>query len=594
MIDLTLEMIFVLITVAIMMVGLVLELARPDLIIFATLTIFLLFGILTPEEALHGFSNQGMLTIALLFIIAGSVQKSGIVDQAVVRLLNSKQAIPKVMLKIFIPISSFSAFLNNTPIVVTFTPVIRKWCAEHGISHSKFLIPLSYATILGGTITLMGTSTNLVVHGLMLDYGYEGFSIFQLAVVGIPIALLGILYLVTIGYKLLPNHKANDETAQEQSREYLSEVVVEPSYPYINDSVKDAGLRHLKGLFLISIIRGKEKIAPVKDSTKIQKGDRLIFTGLISTIAELQSRKGLKIETGTDLTLDTIKNGNTQLVEAIVSHQSPLLYKTIKQSKFRGKYDAAVIAVHRNQERVKSKVGDIQLKPGDTLLLLTGPDFKNRMNSNDFYVLTQLNNPSFERDAKQGFLSIGILLAMILLVTFNVLTMFKAMSLAVILLLLFRLVTPEEAKNHVQFNVLLLIASAFGIGTALLKTGAAEWIASGLVTVAKPIGIIAVLFLIYVLTNIFTEIITNSAAAVMMFPIAMEVAEQMEVDTMAFAVLVAIAASSSFATPIGYQTNLIVYGPGGYRFTDYMKVGIPLSFIVMITTVLIVNFIWVA
>lgn len=593
---LTFEMGFVLAVVILMMAGLVREIARPDMILFGTLILFLLTDILTTEQALKGFSNEGMLTIALLFIIAGAIQKSGIFDRTISYMLGSKSSPRLAMFKMLLPISGMSAFLNNTPIVVTFTPFIRKWCRENDISPSKFLIPLSYITILGGTITLMGTSTNLVVHGWLQEEGYGGFSIFQLAWVGIPIVLIGLIYLMTVGYRLLPNYQALTETVGEHSREYLAEMVVETKYPHIGKTIEQAGLRNLKGLFLIEIIRGEQRISPVKSTTVIQAADRLIFTGVVSTIADLQNTKGLQLDPGADLSLDLLKNGSTQLVEVVVSHQSSLLQKKIKDTKFRGRYDAAVIAVHRNNERVKGKIGDIVLKPGDTLLLLTGSDFNQRKGLfSDFYVVTPMENPFLsDRDKRKGWFTIATLATMILLVTFNVLSMFKAMSLVVVILLLTRVITVEEAKKSVQFNVLLLIASAFGIGEAISEVELADWIATGLVQFGQPFGLVAVLVLVYLMTNIFTEMITNNAAAVMMIPIAISTAEKVGQgqDPMAFAVVVAIAASASFVTPIGYQTNLIVYGPGGYKFTDYAKIGIPLSLIVMVVTITIVNFVW--
>ncbi|WP_404455383.1 SLC13 family permease [Virgibacillus necropolis] len=588
------EMIFVLVMIIAMLIGLLFEVARPDMVVFSVLVIFLLSGILTTDEALSGFSNQGMLTVALLFIVAGAVQKSGLVDQLMTKWLRNSNSQLGSMIRFYIPTSAFSAFLNNTPIVVTFTPIIKKWCEERNIAPSKFLIPLSYVTILGGTITLMGTSTNLVVHGLLLDSGYEGFSLFTLAPVGIPVAIVGLLYIFFIGRHLLPDNKGFSQQMQENSKEYIAEMQVEETFKHVNASVKDAGLRDLKGLYLIEIIREKERISPVRSTTKIFAGDRLIFTGLISTIADLQKIKGLSLETGTDLKLDHLKNGTTDLVEAVVSHQSSLLTKSIKQSQFRSKYDAGVIAVHRNNERIKSKVGDITLRPGDTLLLLAGSDFieKNKL-SNDFYVVSSLDAPeSLSQDAKKGFFSVGILVSMILLVTFGVLSMFKAMTLAVMIMLIARLISVTEAKQYVQFNVLLLIASSLGIGTAMTKTGLASWIADQLMAFGQPIGLIAILVIMYILTNIFTELITNSAAAALMLPIGLSMAQALELDPMGFAALVAIAASSSFITPIGYQTNLIVYGPGGYKFSDYIKVGTPLSILVMITAVTLINTIW--
>lgn len=578
-----------------MMVALVREIARPDLILFTTLAVFLLTGVVNPQQALQGFSNQGMLTIALLFIIAGTIQKSGIFNRAIAAVLGSRSGPKSAMFKMMLPVAGMSAFLNNTPIVVTFTPFVRKWCRDHGISPSKFLIPLSFATIMGGMMTLMGTSTNLVVHGYLINHGDEGFSVFQLAIVGLPVAIIGILYLGTIGYRLLPNHRALTDTVEEHSREYLAEMVVEPKYPHINKTVEQAGLRNLKGLFLIEIIRGEQRISPVKSTSMMKAGDRLIFTGDVSTIADLQNTRGLHLEPGVDVSLDLLKNSGTELVEVVISHQSTLLSKKIKETKFRGKFDAAVVAVHRNNERVQGKIGDIVLKPGDTLLLLAGTDFKQRnAQFNDFYVITPIGNPFVTKeDTKKGWMAVTTLAVLILFVILGVLTMFKAMAVAVVILLVTRVISAEEAKDSIQFNILLLIASAFGIGAAIEESGAATWVASGIVHFAQPLGMIAILVFIYVLTNIFTELITNNAAALMMLPIALDTADRVGVNPMAFAVLVAIAASASFITPIGYQTNLIVMGPGGYKFSDYFKVGIPLTFIVMIVTITMVNLVWI-
>ncbi|TFJ93193.1 SLC13 family permease [Lentibacillus salicampi] len=588
------EMMFVLSLLLAMLAGLLFEVARPDMVIFSVLVILLLSGVLTVDEALSGFSNEGMLTVALLFIVAGAVQKNGLVDQLMQKWLQNSNTYTESMVRFFVPTSAFSAFLNNTPIVVTFTPIIKKWCEDRGIAPSKFLIPLSYATILGGTITLMGTSTNLVVHGLLLDFGLEGFSFFTLAVVGIPAAVIGLIYLFTIGNKLLPDHKGFSRKMVEDSKEYMAEMQVTRAFGYLNRSVRQAGLRDLKGLYLIEIIRGDERISPVKSTTLIQVGDRLIFTGLISTIADLQKKKGLQLETGTYIGLDELRDGSTSLVDAVVSDQSSLLSKSIKQAQFRSRYDAGVIAVHRHHERIRSKVGDIVLKPGDSLLLLAGTDFvKKHQRSNDFFVVSPLDTPAtLNQSTTKGWFSIIVLLAMIITVTLGWLSMFKAMALAVMVFWLAKIITPGEARDYVHFNVLLLIASALGIGVAIRKTGLAEWIADGLLGLAEPLGLMAILFTVYILTNVFTELITNSAAAVIMLPIGIEMARALSLEPMGFAVVIAIAASASFITPIGYQTNLIVYGPGGYTFSDYVKVGLPLSLLVMVTSVLIIYHVW--
>lgn len=588
------QMIFVLIVIVAMVSALLFEIARPDMIVFSALVVLLLSGILTTEEALRGFSNPGMLTIALLFIVVGTVQKHGLIDQMMIGWLNKGKSLKGSLFRIFLPLPLFSAFLNNTPIVVTLTPLLKKWCEERNIAPSKVLIPLSYVTILGGTITLMGTSTNLVVHGMLLDYGLPGFSLFQLAIVGIPITIIGLVYLFTVGNMLLPENNSFSKQVVKDSRNYIAEMIVEGCFPYVNQTVEQAKLRDLKGLYLIEIIRDQTRISSVSSKTIIQPEDRLIFTGLISTIAELQKRKGLTLKTGTDLQLDDLKNGNTQLAEAVVSHESSLLSKTIKQSQFRSRYDAGVMAVHRNNERIKSKVGDIILRPGDTLLLLAGTGFVEKyQQSNDFYVVSSMTPPKTLQESRfVGWFSLLVLLGAIALVIAGWLSMFKAMALAVLILLVTKSVSMEDAKNDVQFNVLLLIASAFGVGAAMTKTGLAQWAADGLLAVGQPFGLLAILILIYLLTSIFTELITNSAAAVLMIPIGIEMASNLQLDPMGFAVIITIAASASFITPIGYQTNLIVYGPGGYKFMDYVKVGTPLSILVMSVTIGIVYYYW--
>jgi len=590
------EMIIVLVLIIVMLLCLVLELARPGMIIFSVLVVLLITGILTPKEALGGFSNEGMLTIALLFIVAGAVQKSGMIDQMMKKWLRKSRTQTGSMVRFFVPISMFSAFLNNTPIVVTFTPIVKHWCEEHGISPSKFLIPLSYVTILSGTITLMGTSTNLVIHGMLLDYGLEGFSLFTLTVIGIPLTLVGFLYLFTIGEKLLPDHKGFRQQVTEDVKEYIAEMHVETSFQHVNQSVSKAGLRDLNGLYLVEIIRPNERVSPVRNSTIIQVGDRLIFAGEIATIAELQKIVGLKLRTGTNLELDDLKNGKTSLIEAVVSHQSELLSKSIKQSQFRSRYDAGVIAIHRNNERIQSKVGDIILKPGDSLLLLAGMDLdfvEKYQQANDFYIVSQLDPPkTLYQDAWRSWFSIALLIAMIIFVSIGWLSMLKAMAMAVVILLMTKVINAEEAKRNMQFHVLLVIASSLGIGIAMTKTGLAEWIATRLMAAGASFGLITILIMLYILTNLFTELITNSAAAVMMLPIGLEMADSLSLDPMGFAVLVTIAASSSFITPIGYQTNLIVYGPGGYKFSDYVKIGTPLSILVMVTSVTIIYNVW--
>lgn len=588
----TWEMAIVFIVIFIMGLGLLMEWARPDLIVFFSLAFLILIGVVEPQDALKGFSNEGMLTIALLFIVAASVQQSGLLKSIVSRMLGREPNGRIALARMVAPVSGLSAFMNNTPIVIMLTPIVRNWCQNHGISPAKLLLPLSYATIFGGMVTLIGTSTNLVVHGLMLDNGLEGFSMFTLAIVGIPGAIIASVYLITIGYKLLPNRRGIEESLYAHSRDYLVEMRVEADCPLIGSSIKQANLRNLSGLYLFEINRNNQRIMPVSSEETIRMGDRLIFTGMVDTIVELQNIKGLSLETGTDIKLEDLRNSKNQIVEAVVSHHSTLLNKSIKESQFRRKFGAAIISVHRKGERIRSKIGDIVLRPGDILLLIADNDFSARhRQSDDFYFINVPAQPQVS-DPRKSMLSMLIILCMILLATFNILSMFKAAILAVVALIIFRCISMEEIKRSIHFNVLLLIASAFGIGVALEKTGAAHLVSKAMVEWGEVLGIIGVFAVIYMITNVATEFLSNSAVVAIMFPIALSVAQLSEVEPIAIMVIIAIAASAGFSTPIGYQTNLIVFGPGGYRFVDYIKVGLPLNIIYMIVTISIVSWVW--
>jgi di/tricarboxylate transporter len=590
----TAEMIFVALMIVLMLLGLLFEAARADLIVFFFLVVFLLTGIISTEQALSGFSNEGMLTVLLLFIVAGAIQKHGIIENYIDRLLSDHRGTKRSMIKLLAPISLFSGFLNNTPIVVTLTPILKNWCQQNGIAPSKFLIPLSYVTILGGTITLIGTSTNLVVHGLLIQSGREGFGFFQLSVVGLPIAVAGLIYIFTLGYRLLPDTLGAKEQIRQEVKEFLAEAVIEKDYEHVNGRIVDAVNNSLKGIYIIEIIRNDTRIFPVTPNTIIEEGDHLLFSGTLNTIASVQKQKGITLKTGTDQTLDSLKDDKFELIEAVISHQSGLVGKSVKSASFRSKYNAGVIAVHRNNERIKGRVGEIMLKPGDTILLLAGNDFMEmHMHSIDFYVVTSLSPPEpLNQSSAKGWAGLALLLVMISSVTLGFLSMFEAMLIAVILLMLFKFIDADEMLSYIQFNVILLIASAFGVGAAMMESGLAQFLAENMLMIARPLGVIGVIAILYIMTNIFTELITNTGAAVLMFPIAMEMATQMDMDYMGLTVTIAIAASASFITPIGYQTNLIVYGPGGYKFTDYIKVGAPLSLMTMVISTLIIYTVW--
>lgn len=590
----TIEMIFVAAVIVLMLLGMVFEVMRPEVIAFATLVFLILSGILDSEEALFGFSNEGMLTIALLFIIAGAIQKSGMLEYFLTKRFKgnvSKQSV----LFILIPISGISAFLNNTPIVAALTPLLKKWGQKNGVAASKLLIPLSYVTILGGTITVIGTSTNLIVNGLMIDRDLPGFDFFTLAVIGIPITIIGFIYLFTVGLRMLPDHKDVTEKVEATPKDYLAAFNVDSKFAHVNKPLKETNIEKLDGLYVIEIIReNNERVSPVHLDTIIKEGDRLVFTGVLSSIAELQRKKGLSLVVDSQVELDDLKNKNRKVIEIVIPAESSLVYKTIKNIQFRQRYNAGIIAIHRNSTHIKNNIAEINLRPGDSLLLLADEEFAEKFHeSNDFYIVSSpADLDTFTPNLRTGWIIIGLFVLMIGFVTFGVWSMFQAMALLVILLLFTKLIKPGDAIHYIQFNVLLLVASTLGVSVAMTKTGLAQFIAEQMITFAEPYGLFATLLLIYLATNIFTEFITNTGAAALMLPIGLNIASSMNLDPMGIAVIIAIAASASFITPIGYQTNLIVFGPGGYKFTDYMKVGTPLSLLTMITTVTIVYFYW--
>jgi di/tricarboxylate transporter len=581
-----------LIALTIMIYCLIREIGKPEIVVFLTVSLFIFSGILSPTEALKGFSNEGMLTIALLLIVGGVIQQSPYFTIILKSLLGNGANPRLALLRMMVPVTFLSSFMNNTPIVIMFMAHLREWCQNHNISPSKFLIPLSYASIFGGMITLIGTSTNLVIHGLMIEHQMTGYSMFELAPIALPLSVIAIFYMTTIGYRILPNHLSRHKDLTE-NKEYLTEAYVEVDSPIIGKTIQEAGLRNLKGLYLIELIRNEDVISPVNPKEKILGGDHLIFTGIVSTIIELYQIKGLRIESNPHFSLNNLNYGKSKLVEAVVSHQSSLLSQTIKQTNFRSKYDAAVIAVHRHHERIETKIGDVQLKTGDTILLLVGTEFPNRFSSQrqDFYLANSVPYVNPLPQWKSSF-AISMLMLMIIFTTFNLITMFQAALFTVCILLLFKVISLHEAKNQMPFNILLLIASSFGIGAALEKTGTAYWLAKSIISISFFDHAIFYICTLYLLTNLLTEVMSNSATAVIMFPIAIEMSGQLSIEPLAFIIAITIAASAGFATPIGYQTNLLVYGIGRYRFIDYLKVGLPLNLIYMLLTIYIINMIY--
>ncbi|MEL6928895.1 MAG: SLC13 family permease [Cyanobacteria bacterium J06600_6] len=570
------------ITIAVFFLNALTNLSAEVVFLGGTAILFV-SGILTEENALAGFSNPGMITVAVLYIVVTGLTQTGGMNWVSQKVLGLPKGQNAALLRMMPPVMGMSAFLNNTPVVAMFIPVISDWSRKLRISPSKLMIPLSYAAIFGGTCTLIGTSTNLVVNGLLISStDLPGLRLFDLAVVGLPCALVGMIYLYTTHPWTLPSRKSVISEADDV-RQYTVEMLVPPDSTLLGKSIEKAGLRNLPGLYVVEIIRGQVIIPAVSPKEILRSGDRLVFIGMIDSIVDLHRLRGLQPATDEVFKLDTPRSERC-LIEAVVSNTCPMLGKTIREGKFRTRYNAVVLAVARNGDRLAGKIGSIRLKPGDTLLLEANPNFLSQQRiSNDFYLVNGIPDSEPLRHEKAP-LAMMILAMMVILASFGFLSMLKAAILAAVVMLLTGCCSSIRAFRNIEWSVLLVIGAALSIGKALEITGAAGAIATSLIQLSGDNPWLA-MAIIYVVTNLLTEVITNNAAAALVFPIALALSQTLGVNFTPFAIAIMMGASASFSTPIGYQTNLMVYGPGGYKFSDFLRVGIPLNILFALITV---------
>lgn len=533
--------------------------------------------IISPSQAASGFANEGMLSIAALYVVVAGLRSTGAIGRLAGPLLNGARSERGALLRMCIPVAALSAFMNNTPIVAAMIPGVTDWAKRMRIPASRLLMPLSYATILGGTITLIGTSTNLVVLGLVrseldsgLVPGLRPIGFFELAKVGVPLALLGIAYIVVAAPALLPVRTPVIDVDAD-ARRYTARVRVLPNGPLAGRSIEAAGLRSLPGLFVVDIERGDDMINAPGPDTVLRGGDVIVFAGVLETVKELLATRGLE---SAESTPGQAAKANT-LVEAVVSSSFPGLGQTIRDFGFRRSYDAVILAVARDGQQVQGRIGDVKLEPGDTLLIQADADFVRRWrDSRDFFLVGRVDgddSPSHDR----AWIAMAILAGMVALATLRG-EMLGAAAIAAGAMVLFRCVTPSQARSSLDLSTLITIAASLGISKAVEESGLATFIGEGIVAGAQG-NAIASLGAVYLSTMLFTAFVSNGAAAAIMFPIALGAAVSVGGDPMPYVFAVLFAASADFATPLGYQTNLMVYGPGGYRFTDYLRLGLPLN-----------------
>jgi di/tricarboxylate transporter len=558
----------------------------PDIVLIGGVIILLTLGILDPSEALSGMSNEGMNTVAVLFVVGAGVQQTGGVDWIATRLFGRPKTAFSAITRLVFPTMFFSAFMNNTPLVAMLIPAVNDLSRAQKIPVSKLMIPLSYAAILGGTCTLIGTSTNLVVQGMLIkDKGIDNaLGMFDITWVGLPAALCGAAYVILAARFLLPDRKPAISTTDDP-REYTVEMYVPKDSPLSGKSIEAAGLRHLPGLYLAEIQRDDTAIPAVSPQEQLKSGDTLLFVGAVGSVKELQRIRGLVPATGEVFKLSAPRPQRC-LIECVVSNTNPFVGMTIRDARFRNHYNAVVVAVARNGARLQQKIGDIVLRPGDTLLVEAHPSFADQhRDSRDFFLVSAVED-SHPLRHDRALLAVGLLLGLVVLTALELISVLNAAFIVAALMIASNCLSIDTARRSINWEVLLAIAAAFALGKAMEKTGAASQLAQGAISLAgdSPIAALAV---IYLATVIITELITNNAAAALMFPFAMATADKLDVSYMPFVITVMMAASAGFATPIGYQTNLMVYGPGGYRFSDYVKVGMPLDLLIGVVTVAI-------
>lgn len=579
-------------TVLVMMYGLAREAAGPDVLLAGAFTWLMTLGVfsdkfLSPADAAAVFGNEGMLTVGALFVVAAGLTQTGGLSLVTERLMGSPKSVAGAQTRLMLPVAAISSVLNNTPAVAMFMPLVSDLAKRAGVAPSKLFIPLSYAAVLGGLCTLIGTSTNLVVQGLLFeaqrtDPSVPTFGFFTLGAVGLPAAIVGIVYILVTARWLLPDRRSS-AALEGDPREYTVEMCVQAGSPIDGRTIEEAGLRHLPGVYLASVERDTEVIVAVAPTHRLLGRDRLVFVGVVESIVDLQRIRGLMPASDDIHELSTPRHART-LVEAVVSGTSPLVGQSIREARFRTRYGAVVIAVHRAGERIEGKIGDIVLRAGDMLLLEAPESFASTYrNSWDFFLVSPVAN-SQPRNHEKGWISLAILGGFVAVAALDILSEFNAALVAGAAMGVTGCLTAGDARRSIDWATLIAIAAALGIGRTVESTGLAAAASATLIPMFQPFGDLGVLAGVYLLVLVFTEILTNNAAAALTFPVAYAVAGNMGMNVMPFAVVIAVAASAGFATPLGYQTHLMVYGPGGYRFRDFVRAGLLLDILVMIVT----------
>ncbi|MDG2095823.1 MAG: SLC13 family permease [Phycisphaerales bacterium] len=596
---------FTLGTIGLVMAALVSNRMQVDTAMLGGLIILMVAGVMDFTQAVSGFASTAVLMIGGLFVIAAGLEETGALSLFSDRLLGRPKTIEQAQMRLLPPIALCSGFINNTPIVAMCIPVVRDWARRQRLSESHLLMPLSFAAILGGKLTLIGTASNVVVmeeftswlntdHAWLKEVGFESLppwlEFFGIGAIGLPAAIVCIIAMVFLTKRVLPVRKPVD-IDNIDVREYQVELIVQASSPIVGQTIEEAGLRQLPDLFLSQIERQRTLLPAVSPAEKLEAGDRLAFVGALESVLDLRRRiRGLETPDKQSNKLDIAKT-TRRLVEAVVSSTSPLLGRSIRESRFRSTYEGVVIAVHRQGQQINGKIGDIVLKTGDVLLVETHHNFaSNWRNKRDFYLVSNVDDSRPVRH-ERALISLAILLLLVSLLIFKPFDLGAVPSvwMCALLMVLTRCVTGTIARRSINWQVLLAIAAAIGIGKAMDASGAATGITQFLISTAMSMGfdLTGMLIVLFIVASIVTQLVTPFGAGVLMFPITIGMAEHFMVNPLPFVFTLMMSVGTSFMTPVGYTTNLMVYGPGSYRFMDYMRLGLPLAILAGVVTILL-------
>ena len=567
--------------VAVAVLVLTRDLISPAVAFMAAVVVLLVAGVVTPAEAFQGFSNPAPITVAALYVLARAVEKSGALQPMVQATLGAGRSVRLALVRLTVPVAAASAFLNNTPIIAMLAPQVENWADQRGDSASRYLMPLSFAAILGGMTTLIGTSTNLVVSDLLQEEGYAPFTMFELTGIALPIALVCLVINVLAAPRLLPDRLPPRREARSGGRGFSVRMIVEPGGPLDGTPVSEVQGVLPESARIVYFERGGEGAGQIAPDKVLGGGDFLTLIGDTDAVLDLHEVSGLASSQQPHLPYE-FRSARHAYFEAVIAPESPLVGRSLVDVSFLARYQATVVAIHRAGEPVRGHLATEPLKPGDTLLVISDRGFADRWRDrNDFLLMSRLGGPS-PVPTRQAAIVVAVGAAVVIGAGLDILPILHLSLLGALVLVLLGILTPNEARDAIDFDVIVVIGAAFGLAAAVESSTLDLAVASLVEDTLGNFGAHGAMAGIIVVTITLSSIITNNAAAALLLPIAITTAADFGVDVRAAAIAVALSASASFMTPIAYQTNLMVYGPGGYRFGDYARLGTPLTLVVLV------------